>query len=81
MRKRFAKLLLEKVEGQFPRLQKIFADGCYDGKDFITAVKEDYQLDWEVVKRTQEKGFKVLPSAMDSGKKSRLVDTLSPVNY
>lgn len=56
-----AKLLLEKIEGQFPRLQKIFADGGYEGKDFMTTVKEDYQLDWEVVKRKQEKGFKVLP--------------------
>jgi putative transposase len=56
-----AKLLLEKIEGQFPRLQKIFADGGYDGKDFIATVKEDYQLDWEVVKRKPEKGFKVLP--------------------
>ncbi len=56
-----AKLLLEKSEGQFPRLEKIFADGGYDGKDFIAAVKQNYQLDWEVVKRKQEKGFKVLP--------------------
>lgn len=56
-----AKLLLEKIEGEFPRLQKIFADGAYEGKDFITAIKDDYQLDWEVVKRKPEKGFKVLP--------------------
>ena len=56
-----AKLLLEKAEGQFPRLQKIFADGGYDGKDFIAAVKQNYQLDWEVVKRKQHQGFKVLP--------------------
>ena len=56
-----AKLLLQKIEGQFPRLQKIFADGGYDGKNFIATVKEDYQLNWEVVKRKQEKGFKVLP--------------------
>ena len=56
-----AKLLLKKIAGQFPRLQKIFADGGYEGKDFIAAVKEDYQLDWEVVKRKQGKGFKVLP--------------------
>lgn len=56
-----AKLLLEKIEGQFPRLQKIFADGGYDGKDFVATVKEDYQLDWEVVKRKQSKGFQVLP--------------------
>ena len=40
-----AKLLLKKIAGQFPRLQKIFADGGYEGKDFIAAVKEDYQLD------------------------------------
>lgn len=56
-----AKLLLEKIGGQFPRLQKIFADGGYDGRDFIALVKEDYQLDWEVVKREQRQGFKVLP--------------------
>lgn len=40
-----AQLLLEKIEGQFPRLRKIFADGGYEGKDFIATVKEDYQLD------------------------------------
>ena len=56
-----AKQLLQEVEGQFPRLQKIFADGGYDGKDFIAAIKKDYQLDWEVVKRKPEKGFKILP--------------------
>lgn len=56
-----AKLLLEKIKGQFPRLQKIFAAGGYDGKDFIATVKQDHQLDWEVVKRKSEKGFKVLP--------------------
>ncbi len=56
-----AKLLLEKIEKQFPRLQKIFADGGYEGKNFISTVKQDYQLDWEVVKRKPEKGFKVLP--------------------
>lgn len=56
-----AKQLLQEAEGQFPRLQKIFADGGYDGKDFIAAVKEDYQVDWEVVRRKPENGFKVLP--------------------
>ena len=49
---------MEKIPGQFPRLQKIFADGGYDGKDFIATVKQNYQLDWEVVKRKPEKGFK-----------------------
>ena len=56
-----AQLLLAKIQGQFPRLQKIFADGGYNGKDFITAVEQDYQLEWEVVKRKPEKEFKVLP--------------------
>jgi len=56
-----AQMLLEKIQGQFLRLQKIFADGGYDGKDFIATVKQDYQLDWEVVKRKPGKGFKVLP--------------------
>jgi len=56
-----AKLLLNKIASQFPRLKKIFADGGYDGKDFIATVKQDYQLDWEVVKRKQQQGFKILP--------------------
>ncbi|MBV8885758.1 MAG: hypothetical protein JO235_17425 [Chroococcidiopsidaceae cyanobacterium CP_BM_RX_35] len=38
---------LLQIGGQFPHLQKIFADGGYDGKDFIAAVKQSYQLDWE----------------------------------
>ena len=29
-----AKLLLEKIENEFPRLQKVFSDGGYEGKDF-----------------------------------------------
>lgn len=76
-----AKLLLEKIEGQFPRLQKIFADGGYEGKDFIAAVKEDYQLDWEVVKHKQHKGFKVLPWRWIVERTLALVDTLQTLNY
>lgn len=56
-----AVLILEKISGQFPRLKKIFSDGGYEGKDFAQAVKDNYHLDWEVVKRKQTKGFKVLP--------------------
>jgi putative transposase len=56
-----ARSLLEKIKDKFSRLSKIFSDGGYDGADFIAAVKSDYQLDWEVVKRKQSKGFKVLP--------------------
>lgn len=48
-------------QGQLPRFQKILADGGHDGKVFMVSVKEDYQLDWEVVKWKQEQEFKVLP--------------------
>ena len=43
--------MLEKIKDKFPRLSKIFSDGGYEGADFIAAVKSDYQLNWEVVKR------------------------------
>lgn len=56
-----ANLILEKIQGKLPRLSKIFSDGGYDGANFIASVKADYQLNWEVVKRKQSKGFKVLP--------------------
>jgi putative transposase len=53
--------LLEQIKNQFPRLEKLFADGGYQGKDFHNQIQEDYDLDLEVVKPTQKKGFKVLP--------------------
>jgi len=52
-----AKLLLRR-SGHFP-LTEDFRRRGYDGKDFMASVKEDYQLDWEVVKRAAR--FKVLP--------------------
>jgi len=56
-----ALLILEKIVGQFPRLVKLFADGGYDGKDFKQKVKDDHNLELEVVKRKHSKGFQVLP--------------------
>jgi len=56
-----AKAILKSINEKFPRLVKIFSDGGYDGQDFHTSVKDAYGYDWEVVKRTQKKGFKVLP--------------------
>jgi putative transposase len=56
-----AVLLLEKLEDKFPRLSKLFSDRGYDGADFIASIKQDYQLNWEVVNRKQNKGFLVLP--------------------
>jgi len=76
-----AKLLLEKIEAQFPRLQKIFADGGYEGKNFISTVKQDYQLDWEVVKRQPEKGFYVLPWRWIVERTLALVAALQTVDY
>ncbi|VEP17447.1 transposase (fragment) [Hyella patelloides LEGE 07179] len=59
--KKGATQLLEKIKAKFPRLEKIFADGGYQGHDFHNQVQDDYNLDLEVVKRNQTKGFKVLP--------------------
>jgi putative transposase len=55
-----ALLVLEQIVARFPRLLKIFADGGYEGKDFTQKVKDDYQLELEVVKRKQGKGFQVV---------------------
>lgn len=62
-----ARSLLEKIKDKFPRLSKIFSDSGYEGADFIASVKSDYQLNLEVVKRKQSKGFQLLPWRSDSG--------------
>lgn len=56
-----AVLILEKLVEPFLRLKKIFSDGGYESKGFAQAVKDNYQLDWEVVKRKQGKEFQVVP--------------------
>ncbi len=56
-----AKTILKLINEKFPHLEKIFSDGGYDGQGFHTSVKDEYGYDWEVVKRSQKKGFKVLP--------------------
>jgi len=61
-------------QGQFPQ-HLIFADGGYDGKDFMASVKEDYQLDWESSSAKED-----LALAVDS-KTLALVNALPPVNY
>ncbi len=56
-----ARTLLEKVKGQFPRLQKIWADGGYSGT-LIDWVKSLCGWMVEIVKRRDTaKGFEVLP--------------------
>ena len=75
--KRSAITLLEQIKSKFPRLQKIFADGGYQGANFHNQIQGDYDLDLEVVKRTQKKGFKVLPWRWIVERTFALVDALS----
>jgi len=56
-----AKLLLERVQGRFPRLRLIWADGGYAGK-LIDWVKTVFHWVLEIVKCNDDvKGFQVLP--------------------
>lgn len=56
-----ARILLAKVKGRLPRLQKIWADGGYTGT-LIAWVKDLCQWILEIVKRSDTaKGFEVLP--------------------
>jgi putative transposase len=58
-----AKLLLEQVpEPLWTRLEKILADGGYDGEDFAAWVEEAYGIVWEISLRpTGSKGFVLIP--------------------
>lgn len=56
-----ARIVLEKSNGKFPRLQLIWADGGYAGK-LIDRVKQICNWTLEIVKRSDNiKGFQVLP--------------------
>jgi len=56
-----ARLLLEKVKGRFPRLQKIWEDGGYTGT-LVEWVKQFCHWVLDIVKRNDTvKGFAVLP--------------------
>lgn len=58
-----AKVLLAQLpEPLWQRLEKILADGGYDGEAFAAWVEEDYGIVWEVVMRPSgSKGFVLLP--------------------
>ena len=56
-----AKLLLERLQGRFPRLKLIWADGAYGG-ELVKWVKTFFGWVLEIVKRPKgQKGFVVLP--------------------
>lgn len=56
-----AVLLLQRCSKCFSRLQAIFADGGYDGPSVQAACAEHHNSRLEVVKRTEQHRFEVLP--------------------
>jgi putative transposase len=56
-----ARLVLEKVRGRLPRLQRIWADGIYQGS-LVAWVHDQFGWVLDIVRRCDEvKGFVVLP--------------------
>ncbi len=57
------KLVLSTLFGMFPFLEKLFADGGYQGPKFRTALAKVLpQLKTEIIRRSDKvKGFEVLP--------------------
>jgi transposase len=53
--------LLKVARGRFPSLKAALADGGYQGAATADAVRESSGLPLEIVKRSDAKGFKVLP--------------------
>lgn len=66
-----AKLLLEKSKGRFPGQKKIFADGGYDGKDFIATVGIGLSVRLGSSQTPAGEGVQSPALAVDSGKDSR----------
>ena len=57
-----AKLAIEKLGNRFVRLTKILADQGFDGVEFITQIKEGFNIVLEVVAQVLSiKGFQVIP--------------------
>lgn len=56
-----AKILLPRMKGKLPRLKKILADGGYLGDELIQLARKWLNCIFEVVKRSDEKGFVILP--------------------
>ena len=71
-------LLLSTLLGRFPYLEKLFADGAYQGPIFADALAKILsRVMIEIVKRSdQAKGFVTLPKALDRRAIDRLVQPL-----
>jgi hypothetical protein len=73
-------LVLRNLFGKFPFLQKLFADGGYQGPTFCEAQKKVLPcLVTEIVKRSDPaKGFEVLPMARSVSKIGQGLGVLEP---
>jgi len=56
-----AELVIKRMVGRFPRLKKILADGGYTGERLSGLVKTQLGVELEVVTRSDEAKFKVIP--------------------
>jgi putative transposase len=54
--------LLHRIKSFLPRLKLIWVDGGYQGETWAAAIKKEFDVDVEVVKKPDDqKGFVVLP--------------------
>jgi putative transposase len=56
-----AKVLLKQMKGKLPYLKKILADAGYMGDELVRLARKWLNCIFEVVKRSDERGFKVIP--------------------
>jgi transposase len=56
-----AERVTKRMKGAFPRLRKILGDGGYAGARLAELAQKHLKADLEVVTRSDEAGFKVIP--------------------
>jgi putative transposase len=56
-----AEEVIMKMQGRFPRLRRILADGGYLGEQLIRLARSCLNATWKVVTRKDESSFKVIP--------------------
>ena len=54
--------VIKGMEGLFPRLRKILADGGYAGERLVKLARKHLKADFEVVTRSDEAKFQVIPT-------------------
>ena len=57
-----ARILLKHMKGKLPRLKNILADAGYLGDDLVTLSRKWLNCIFEVEKRSNKRGFKVIPT-------------------